>query len=76
ELLRAYLGVRSIIWLGEGYEQDETDGHIDEIACFVRPGVVLALSCDDPADANFKAFQDNLDRLKAARDAHGRELEV
>ncbi|PWC52333.1 agmatine deiminase family protein [Azospirillum sp. TSO22-1] len=74
--LRDFLGVSSIIWLGEGYQDDETDGHIDEIACFVRPGVVLALTTDDPTDANFKAFQDNLDRLKKARDAQGRELEV
>ena len=42
----------------------------------MRPGVVLALTTDDPTDANFKAFQDNLDRLKKARDAQGRELEV
>ncbi|WP_448188317.1 agmatine deiminase family protein [Azospirillum sp. sgz301742] len=74
--LRDFLGVSTVIWLGQGYQDDETDGHIDEIACFVRPGVVLALTTDDPTDANFKAFQDNLDRLKKARDAQGRELEV
>ncbi|WP_158046614.1 agmatine deiminase [Skermanella pratensis] len=74
--LKDYLGVRQVIWLGRGYEQDETDGHIDEIACFARPGVVLALTTDDTGDPNFKIFQDNLDRLKAARDAHGREIEV
>jgi agmatine deiminase len=74
--LRDYLGVRQIIWLGQGYEQDETDGHIDEIACFARPGLVLALTTDDTGDPNFKVFQDNLDRLKAARDAQGREIEV
>lgn len=74
--LKAHLGVRTVIWLGEGYQDDETDGHVDEIATFVRPGVVLALTTDDPGDANFKAFQDNLDRLKRSRDAAGRELEV
>jgi agmatine deiminase len=76
ELLRDYLGVRQIVWLGEGYEQDETDGHIDEIAFFARPGTVVALTTDDTGDSNYKAFQDNLDRLKSARDAAGRELEV
>ncbi|HYH22096.1 MAG TPA: agmatine deiminase family protein [Azospirillum sp.] len=74
--LKDHLSVSSVIWLGEGYQDDETDGHIDEIACFVRPGVVMALTTDDPTDANFKAFQDNLDRLKRARDARGRALEV
>ncbi|WP_188259224.1 agmatine deiminase family protein [Azospirillum tabaci] len=76
ELLKEHLGISSIIWLGEGYQDDETDGHIDEIALFVKPGVVMAITTDDPGDANFKAFQDNLDRLKRARDAQGRELEV
>jgi agmatine deiminase len=74
--LKDYLGIRQVIWLGQGYEQDETDGHIDEIACFARPGLVLALTTDDTGDTNFKIFQDNLDRLKAARDAQGREIEV
>lgn len=74
--LKRFLGVRQIIWLGEGYQDDETDGHIDEIAAFARPGVILMSATDDPADANFKTFQDNLDRLKHARDAQGRELEV
>ncbi len=74
--LRAHLGIREIIWLGRGYEQDETDGHIDEIACFARPGVVIALTTDDTGDPNFERFQDNLDRLRLARDAKGRELEV
>ena len=74
--LKDYLGIRQVIWLGQGYEQDETDGHIDEIACFARPGVVLALTTDDTGDTNFRIFQDNLDRLKAARDANGREIEV
>lgn len=74
--LKDHLGVSTVIWLGEGYQDDETDGHIDEIAFFVKPGVVMAITTDDPGDANFKAFQDNLDRLKRARDAQGRELEV
>lgn len=76
ELLKEHLGISSVIWLGEGYQDDETDGHIDEIALFVKPGVVMAITTDDPGDANFKAFQDNLDRLKRARDAQGRELNV
>ncbi|GAA4254673.1 agmatine deiminase [Azospirillum formosense] len=75
-LLKEHLGISTVIWLGEGYQDDETDGHIDEIALFVKPGVVMAITTDDPGDANFKAFQDNLDRLKRARDAQGRELEV
>ncbi|MBB6250542.1 agmatine deiminase family protein [Nitrospirillum iridis] len=74
--LRDFLGVRGVIWLGRGYEQDETDGHIDEIACFIRPGLVLAMTTDDPDDPNFATFQDNIERLSMATDAQGRELEI
>ena len=74
--LREHLGVRAVIWLGEGLVDDETDGHVDNIACFVRPGVVMALTTADSEDANYAALQDNLARLRAARDAQGRELEI
>ncbi len=75
-LLGDYLGVRSVVWLGQGLENDETDGHIDNLACFVKPGVVLALTTQDSEDANYAALQDNLARLRAARDAKGRALEI
>lgn len=76
ERLRGYLGVRQVVWLGQGLQDDETDGHVDNLACFARPGVVLALTSDDPKDGNYEILQDNLARLRAARDAKGRELEV
>src|SRR3546814_6873960 len=48
EILAAYLGIRKVIWLGGALEGDRetdkgTDGHVDNLACFARPGVVLAL---------------------------------
>ena len=42
EHLRDYLAVEKIVWLGKGIDPDETNGHVDDVACFVRPGVVLA----------------------------------
>ena len=75
-LLNAHFGVEKVIWLGQGLEEDETDGHVDNLACFARPGVVLALSVEDREDGNYDALRDNLIRLRAARDAKGRELEV
>ena len=74
-LLLAYLGAERVIWLGDGLENDHTDGHVDDIACFVRPGVVMAAVCDRD-DANYTPLADNLRRLRAARDARGRELEI
>jgi agmatine deiminase len=74
--LRDWLGVQSIIWLGQGLIDDETDGHVDNLACFARPGVVLALSEDDYLEPNFPALSENLERLRKATDARGRRLEV
>ena len=70
------LGVDKVIWLPRGYEDDETDGHIDNIACFARPGVVLALSTDDSGDANHPVLRENLGILRTETDAKGRRLEV
>jgi agmatine deiminase len=74
--LMAYLGVEKVIWLGEGLLNDDTDGHVDTIACFVAPGKVLAAITDDPNDVNYAPLQDNLARLKAATDARGRAFEI
>lgn len=75
-LVLEYTGSEKMIWLGRGLVDDETDGHVDELACFVRPGVVLALTRDDPDDPDYAAVQDNLSRLAAATDARGRPLEI
>lgn len=76
ESLIRHLGVKQVIWLGEGLQDDFGGGHVEKVARFVRPGVVLALTCSDTADPNHRVLSDNLARLKAAKDASGRELEV
>ncbi len=75
-LLRDYTGAERIIWLGAGVFEDETDGHIDNLACFVRPGVVALTWCDDPSDPQHAISVDARRRLEAATDARGRSLEV
>jgi agmatine deiminase len=74
--LRDYLGVERVIWLGRGVFNDETDGHVDNLCCFVRPGEVALTWCDDPADPQYGISRDALARLRAARDARGRRLLV
>jgi len=76
EALCDYLGARSVIWLGQGVPEDETGGHIDNLACFIRPGVVLLSWCDDPADPHYAVSRDAEARLRAARDAAGRQIIV
>lgn len=75
-LLCAYLGARTVIWLGQGLVNDETDGHVDELACFVRPGVVALAWTDRRRDPQHARSRDAWERLKDATDARGRRLEV
>jgi agmatine deiminase len=75
-LLREYLGVTQVIWLGKGVINDETGGHIDNLACFVRPGVVCLTWPDKRSDPQYPVSLDAWERLKDARDARGRRLEV
>jgi agmatine deiminase len=74
--LRAYLGVSQIIWLGRGVVNDETDGHIDELACFVRPGEVCLTWTDNRRDPQYEVSTDAMERLREARDARGRRLKI
>jgi agmatine deiminase len=75
-ILRDHLGVETVIRLGNGLEYDDTDGHVDNLACFAAPGRVLALDCADPDDPQYAPLKRNIAMLEAARDARGRSLEV
>jgi agmatine deiminase len=74
--LRKHLGVSEIVWLGRGVFNDETDGHIDNLACFVRPGEVCLTWTDDKRDPQHAISQDAWERLNDARDARGRRFKV
>jgi agmatine deiminase len=74
--LRRYLGVSHVIWLGRGVYRDETGGHIDELACFTSPGHVALTWTEDRSDPQFEISQDAYQRLRHAKDARGRRLEV
>lgn len=71
-----YLGITHTIWLGEGCVGDDTHGHVDDIARFVAPGVVLLAHEADPVDENHRRSLDNVHRLNAAQDARGQSLRV
>lgn len=74
--LGSYLGVRKVIWLPGGTHGSVVDGHVDGVAAFVRPGIVIAAVAPDPSDPNHPILRENRARLQGATDARGRSLEV
>ncbi len=62
--LRDYLGVRDILWLGDGIAGDDTDGHIDDLARFVSERTVVAVVEEDRDDENYQLLQKNLACLR------------
>lgn len=74
--LKDFMGFTHFIWLGEGIEGDDTDGHIDDIARFVNPTTVAAAVEENPHDRNRTPLQENLKRLERATDENGKKLTV
>ena len=73
--LKEFLNINKIIWLKNGTDEG-TDGHVDNIACFVKPGTILALSCKDKDDPFFERINENLEILKTSTDNKNRRLKV
>jgi agmatine deiminase len=72
QVFRDALGIRHTIWLGEGCVGDDTHGHVDDIARFTSPGVIVLAYEPDPADdENHRRSVDNLDRLQLAGGERG-----
>lgn len=76
ELLRDYTGVEKIIWIDRGVYNDETNGHVDNLCCFLRPGVIGLTWTDDPGDPQYQISSDAYERLINSKDARGRQLQV
>ena len=76
QILKEYVGVQHIGWLGDGIVGDDTDGHVDDIARFVNSRTVVCAVEEDPTDVNYKTLQDNLHRLQYMQDQNGQPLHV
>ena len=75
ELLRS-LGAEKVIWLPGDEEEVETNGHVDGIAAFVEPGVVLMEIGKDENDPYYETSEMNVDAIRGMKDARGRELRL
>jgi agmatine deiminase len=74
--LRYYLGVTNILWLGDGIEGDDTDGHVDDLTRFVNADTVVTIVERNPNDVNYRALRENRERLGSMRDQAGKLLSV
>jgi agmatine deiminase len=75
-VLKDYLNVSKIIWLSRGVFNDETSGHVDNLCCFLQPGVVALTWTDDQSDPQYEISMDALERLESTSDAQGRKLVI
>lgn len=74
--LQRRLGVRKVIWLPGDPAEDETDGHIDGLACFIRPGAAMIEVPQGRDDPRYEVLTENRRALELATDARGRRLEL
>jgi agmatine deiminase len=74
--LRDTLDVRDILWLKQGIEGDDTDGHIDDLARFIDCGTIVACVEKDSASPNHAVLDDNLGRLKSFLGHEGKPFEI
>ena len=74
--LSDYLGVRKVLWLGEGIAGDDTDGHVDDLTRFVDAQTVVTAVEPDSQHPNYPPLQVNLQRLQAMCTQDGDSLRV
>ena len=74
--LKEYLNLEKVIWIKDGIDTNETNGHVDDVACFIRPGEVACMYTDDKSSPYYQACQDAYHQLCNETDAKGRKLVV
>lgn len=75
-VLREFLGAGNALWLGRGIAGDDTHGHVDDLCRFVGPRTVVLCREEDPHDENYRALEENRERLRGMRLEDGSKIEV
>jgi len=75
-VLRDQLGATNVLWLGRGIAGDDTHGHVDDLCRFVNPRTVVLCRETDAHDANYRALEENRERLQGMRLEDGSKIEV
>jgi agmatine deiminase len=76
QLLRDGLGVQDILWLRQGIEGDDTDGHIDDLARFTQNDRIIACVERDTSSPNHSILTENFERLRSFPSPDGKPFEV
>ncbi|MEO0454613.1 MAG: agmatine deiminase family protein [Verrucomicrobiota bacterium] len=76
DILKMSLGIQRILWLDQGIEGDDTDGHIDDLARFVDPQRVLTMRAHSKQDSNYAILENNFQLLRKMSDQDGNPLEI
>jgi agmatine deiminase len=76
QVFATYLGIDKVIWLGRGIAGDDTHGHVDDITRFVAKRTILTMVEPNRRDENYAPLKQNLRRLQAASDQHGKSFEI
>jgi len=71
-----YLGIDQVLWMNRGIAGDDTHGHVDDITRFVGPNTIVTVTEPNTSDENHLPLEENVDRLKAARNCKGNPFEV
>jgi agmatine deiminase len=74
--LKDYLNVEKVLWIPRGVYNDETSGHVDNLACYLRPAEIGLTWTDDQSDPQYERSAEALDYLLSQTDARGRRLTV
>lgn len=69
-------GASHVIWLPEGIEDDHTNGHVDELACFTAPGRLLMVSTDDGTDHNYSVVRQAREAVRAFHEDTGIVVDI
>ncbi|MBN2481167.1 MAG: agmatine deiminase family protein [Bacteroidales bacterium] len=76
QCLMDYYSVEQVLWLGDGIEGDDTDGHVDDLTRFVNPDTVVTMVEHNKKDANYKPLKENVEILNSFRLLTGKQLNI
>ncbi len=74
KIFTGYLGIKNVVWLGNGIKGDDTHGHVDDLSRFVSPDTVVTVMESNPKDPNYEPLRENIRRLRASFNQDGKPL--